>query len=282
MLYEHLLFISSHISHGLQEDLSQARSRIDDLEEQNNSLMTENKTTAEGLASLAGEIEEQSKELSTLRNRLNLSQQNWIKEREELTQRETLAKEEFESAKQAMQDWEILAMDERSIRENLAEKVAELEEQVASHREAHEKLEAERQNQNLTVDGLQRALQEIQEGTFPWQANERGFNQNAARKQELREMVENSQDQIRELRKQLQLAEEKATQSTSSYETAQQELQRVQPFELEVKEKNLLIGKLRHEAVILNDHLTKALRRIKRDKPEDTIDRYFLSAMQKC
>ena len=44
--------------------------------------------------------------------------------------------------------------------------------------------------------------------------------------------------------------------------------------EKEVKEKNLLIGKLRHEAIVLNDHLTKALRYLKKTKPEDSIDKY--------
>ena len=110
------------------------------------------------------EEEERSKELSSLRNRLNLSQQNWAKEKEDLVQREAYAKEEFESAKQAMQDWEILAMEERSNHENLLEKAAELEEQLNSHREAHQQLRSERDSQSLTVDGLQRALQEIQEG----------------------------------------------------------------------------------------------------------------------
>ena len=79
-------------------------------------------------------------------------------------QREAYAKEEFEAAKQAMQDWEILAMEERSIREGIAEKVNDLEEQVASHREAHERAASERDSQSLTVEGLQRALQEIQDG----------------------------------------------------------------------------------------------------------------------
>jgi hypothetical protein len=49
------------------------------------------------------------------------------------------------------------------------------------------------------------------------------------------------------------------------------------PFEKEVKEKNLLIGKLRHEAVILNDHLTKALRFLKQRKPEDMVDRQLVT-----
>ena len=94
-----------------------------------------------------------------------------------------------------------------------------------------------------------------------------------ARKQELREIVENSQAQIESLRKQLQEVEAKAAESSNALECAQKELERALPFEKEVKEKNLLIGKLRHEAVILNDHLTKALRFLKKGKPEDNIDK---------
>lgn len=113
---------------------------------------------------MAEEAEQRSKELSGLRNRTTLSQQNWAKEREDLIQRGVLAKEEFEAAKQAMQDWEILAMEERSIRESITEKVGDLEEQLSTQREAYERAASERDAQSLTVDGLQRALQEIQEG----------------------------------------------------------------------------------------------------------------------
>jgi hypothetical protein len=49
------------------------------------------------------------------------------------------------------------------------------------------------------------------------------------------------------------------------------------PFEKEVKEKNLLIGKLRHEAVTLNEHLTKALRILKKGRPEDNVDRQIIT-----
>ncbi len=89
-------------------------------------------------------------------------------------------------------------------------------------------------------------------------------------------MVENSQSQIEELRKQLQDAEKRAAESSTVLETTRRELERALPFEKEVKEKNLLIGKLRHEAVILNDHLTKALRFLKKGKPEDNIDKYVV------
>jgi hypothetical protein len=49
------------------------------------------------------------------------------------------------------------------------------------------------------------------------------------------------------------------------------------PFEKEVKEKNLLIGKLRHEAVTLNEHLTKALRILKKGRPEDNVDKQIIT-----
>lgn len=94
-----------------------------------------------------------------------------------------------------------------------------------------------------------------------------------ARKQELREIVENSQAQIESLRKQLEEVEVRAAESSTALESARKQLERALPFEKEVKEKNLLIGKLRHEAVILNDHLTKALRYLKKGKSEDTIDK---------
>ena len=144
--------------------MSQAKTQIEDLEEQCETLRGQNEARTTELAAMAEEMEQRSKELSTLRNRNTLSQQNWAKEREDLIGKEAFAREEFEAAKQAMQDWEILAMEERSIRESASEKVSDLEEQLFAQREAYEKVASERDSQSLTVDGLQRALQEIQDG----------------------------------------------------------------------------------------------------------------------
>ena len=146
--------------------MSQARSRIEELEEQNAALQEQSEAHSSELKSLAETVEQQSKELSGLRNRTTLSQQNWGKERDDLIQREAFAKEEFEAAKQAMSDWEVLAMEERSIRENLSERVTDLEEELSSFRESGERAASERETQSTAIDGLQRALQEIQEGRY--------------------------------------------------------------------------------------------------------------------
>lgn len=241
-----------------KEDLAQAKNRIEELEEQCEGLRSQNESRTAELSALADEGDQRSKELSSLRNRTTLSQQNWTKEREDLIESEAIAREEFEAAKQAMQDWEIVAIEERSIRESTAERVTDLEEQLSQQRGAYEKAVSERDSQSLTVDGLQRALQEIQQ----------------ARRKELRDLVENSQTQVSTLEKELKQVQQQASEAADVVGHLQQELERARPFEKEVKEKNLLIGKLRHEAVTLNDHLTKALRYLKKGKPEDNIDKY--------
>ncbi len=163
MLYVRLS-VSLNNANRNQEDLKEARTRIGDLEAENQTLQVQNEARAVELSTIADDNEHRSKELSSLRNRMTISQQNWEKERGDLVQREVHAREEFEAAKQAMSDWEVLAIEERSIRENIAEKVADLEEQAASHREVQERLISERDSQSATIDGLQRALQEIQDG----------------------------------------------------------------------------------------------------------------------
>ncbi|PKY00955.1 hypothetical protein P168DRAFT_330247 [Aspergillus campestris IBT 28561] len=263
-LLERVNVIKSQLGERLKEDaeeLAQARSKIEELEEQNVALNEELQGSKSEMEGLSNENEEQSKELATLRDRTNLSQQNWLKEKEELLEQESYLQSEFDQAKEAMHNWEILAMEERSIRENLGEKVIDLEEQLGSLKDAYEKASAERDSELATVDGLQRALQEIQ----------------TERKRELRELVESSDAQLEELKRSLNGAEAKASQADKDLANAQSELERVRPFEKEVREKNLLIGKLRHEAVTLNDHLTKALRFLKKGKPEDNVDRHIVT-----
>ena len=97
------------------------------------------------------------------------------------------------------------------------------------------------------------------------------------RKRELRDMVESNEEQTKCLRKELQEKEVTVRDAQASLERLAEQLRRALPFEQEVKEKNLLIGKLRHEAVILNDHLTKALRFLRKGRPEDNVDRSVVS-----
>lgn len=241
-----------------REELEEATKRVEELEAQNEALEKGAQAHKDEVQGLKTELQDATRELSSLRSRSNLTQHNSLKEKEDMQRQIQHLREEAEAAKDAMGDWEVLAMEERSIRESLAEKTAALEEQVSSLREGYERASSERDTQSQAVDSLQRALQEIQD----------------ARKKELREMVETSEEQLQAMKKLVKDADTRANEAEALKESLQKELERTVPFEKEVKEKNLLIGKLRHEAIVLNDHLTKALRYLKKTKPEDNIDRY--------
>ena len=238
-------------------ELEDAKDRVEELETQNDELQKAVATREEETDRLREEVQEQGRELASLRSRSNLSQQNWLKEKDDIARQTQSLKSELESTTAAMGEWEVIAMEERSLRESLSDKVADLEEQVASARDAYERADADRGAQSQAVDRLQRALQELQD----------------TRKRELREMVESTEEQVQALRKRAQEADARAAEAEAASAALSKELERTAPFEKEVKEKNLLIGKLRHEAIVLNDHLTKALKYIKKTKPEETIDK---------
>ena len=136
--------------------MSNARQQIEQLEEKNASLKKEQTQSEQHAAELQKEIDSQKDEMTMLRSRSNLSTTNWSKERDDLVSQLASSQEEFENAKQAMQDWEVLAMEERSLREALSDKTSELEDQVVSSKEAYERAAMERDMLNSTVEGLQR------------------------------------------------------------------------------------------------------------------------------
>ncbi|KAM0469826.1 hypothetical protein ACHAPX_010273 [Trichoderma viride] len=252
--------IKETLSDRLKRDkaeLEEAKEHIEELVAQNDELRNSADSSSEEAAKLKEELQDATRELTTLRSRNNLSANNWGKEREELIKSIQHFKEEMETTSNAMGEWEVIAMEERSIKENLGDKISELEEEIAGLREGYEAANSERDSQATLIDNLQNALREIQD----------------ARKKELRDLVETSEAQLQEQKKLVRESVAKATEAQEAKDELVKELERTSPFEKEVKEKNLLIGKLRHEAIVLNDHLTKALRYLKKTKPEDNVDR---------
>ncbi|KAF7554400.1 hypothetical protein G7046_g6827 [Stylonectria norvegica] len=263
-LYERVEKIKSTLSDRLRRDkaeLEETKERVEELEAQNEELQAEAQASGSDHHKLKAELQDATRELNTLRSRNNLSAQNWQKEKEELTRTVHHLKEEMETTSNAMGEWEVIAMEERSIKESLVDKVSELEEQVVALRQGYEGASAERDSQSTLIDNLQNALREIQD----------------ARKKELRDLVETTEEQLQGLKRMVHEADTRGTEAEAAKECLTQELERTAPFEKEVKEKNLLIGKLRHEAIVLNDHLTKALRYLKKTKPEDNVDRQIVT-----
>lgn len=99
----------------------------------------------------------------------------------------------------------------------------------------------------------------------------------AEQESELDRVVSSLQMQYDETASALIQAQERAQTFEARYNEIKDVSHRVTHLEQETKEKNLLIGKLRHEAVILNEHLTEALRRLQKDSSDVNVDRRLVS-----
>ncbi|KAI8344417.1 hypothetical protein BC941DRAFT_9703 [Chlamydoabsidia padenii] len=94
---------------------------------------------------------------------------------------------------------------------------------------------------------------------------------------EIRAAVEHIERQLEVAKKSWMEYQERARLAESSLEQYQHDVAKTPQYEREIKEKNLLIGKLRHEAIILNEHLVEAMRRLKEESNESNVDRQLIT-----
>ncbi|CAE7062146.1 unnamed protein product [Rhizoctonia solani] len=100
-----------------------------------------------------------------------------------------------------------------------------------------------------------------------------------AKDMEIRQALAESESTLQHTIKQLAEFKSRALQAEAELAESTHNSERVNTLEKEVKEKNLLIGKLRHEAVIINEHLTIALRKLRSSaaSSSSSVDRELVS-----
>ncbi|EPQ63284.1 Bgt-2904 [Blumeria graminis f. sp. tritici] len=266
--YQHLLgrvnTIKSSLGERLKADkqeLAEAQFQIEELESQNETYDRRVKELEAELKRLESKFLDSENEILNFQTKHNNSMQDWSDEREGFLRQLQGLKKEAEAAKEGMRDWELLATEERSMRETLVDRIKDFEEQAIIQKQALDSALSEKNDQKRAMNNLQTNMDNIQESC----------------RRELHETVESYEDQLQKLKKLVQSAEFRAKDSEASKAALQAEIDRLAPMENEIKEKNLLIGKLRHEAIILNDHLIKALKFLKKAKPEDNVDRQIVT-----
>lgn len=99
---------------------------------------------------------------------------------------------------------------------------------------------------------------------------EREKNSSAKKEHELTDSIEGKTVEIEKLQKQAQECERlKSTQKENEKVVAQ--------LQDELKNKVKTVGKLRKDVIVLNEHLTKAMKLIKQESSEETVDRELVS-----
>ncbi|KAI7899710.1 uncharacterized protein BX663DRAFT_440588 [Cokeromyces recurvatus] len=209
-------------------------------------------------------INELSQELETTRSELEQCRSNLILLDEEhssqVQQLENTIKElssKLESVHREREEYEMTAMQLdahcNQLQEQLKTSTSEIE-QMKTNIEVDSK---KRESERVSLANLQTVLEEFQ----------------ATKDAEIQAAVEHIERQLDVAKRSWAEYEERTRIAEASLEKYQQDAGKTEKFEKEIKEKNLLIGKLRHEAIILNEHLVEAMRKLKEETSENNVDR---------
>ncbi|EMD35415.1 hypothetical protein CERSUDRAFT_157152 [Gelatoporia subvermispora B] len=240
------------------EELDRQEQLVQHLTVQNEDLTTTIETLKSELIVSNEEAERASKELEVMRTRAlqESAQDVYMKERE-LHE----VQSELEQCRMERDDWEQKALQEHVVADEARTALENLRREYEVEREAGERTFAELEAERQKSRNLQSVLEEFQE----------------AKDHELRQAVKDYESQLMQTTQSLAEYKHRALTAELQLEETSTNTSRTQELEKEVKEKNLLIGKLRHEAVIMNEHLMEALRRLRRSSTDTTVDRRLVT-----
>ncbi|KAI7828061.1 hypothetical protein BC939DRAFT_444430 [Gamsiella multidivaricata] len=238
------------------ENINTLRQQIEQLTAQNNSYLHTIKQLEEELMASHDHYEKTSRELEHLRRRLVEIQEDASAE---VVEKENLIHElqsRLQREEREREDWETMASEQRASKDQAIVTMRAMERERNAARAEKELLRQELDREIESLNNLQTVLEEFQ----------------SAKESEIQFALENLQRKLNasnasleEYQTRAQVAEEQLRHLTLDVEKARQ-------LEQEVKEKNQLIGKLRHEAVIHKGHLTEAMRRLKEENSQNTVD----------
>ncbi|GAA5861069.1 hypothetical protein JCM8547_008024 [Rhodosporidiobolus lusitaniae] len=266
--YQGLLAKLTAMRNTLGDKLKQDAEELDRREEEIADLRASNDDLSSALDTLRSELIQSHADTDALQSeveQLRLSAFDSDRQSsDEAAEREMAlreAQEDLERVRIERDEWEGEAMRERVRREELGARCAQVEMELAQAKAERENLREERDREQESAANLHAVLEEFQ----------------AAKDRELQTLLGDLQNQLRDTTRELETFRLRATDAEGRLAAAQNDSQRVLELSKEVKEKNLLTGKLRHEAVILNEHLTEALRRLKKNSSENSVDQRLVS-----
>ncbi|CAO3681002.1 unnamed protein product [Rhizopus stolonifer] len=266
----------------LEKELSETKSKLSETEEKKENLnkehhsllgklsqiketliprLEQDKQLREKISDLTQELDVAVEQFQESEEKLQFVEREYAEEKDRLERIIKDMTNQLEASQRKCEEYEAVTVDLDmqcgEIQEQLQKTQTELE--ALKIKTATEKIERESEKSSLI--NLQTVLEEFQ----------------ATKDAEMQAAVEHVQKQLDVAKKSWKEYEERASTAESALEKFQQGVGKAERYEKEVKEKNLLIGKLRHEAIILNEHLVEAMRKLKEETSEDNVDRQLIT-----
>ncbi|CAH7684451.1 hypothetical protein BY996DRAFT_4592161 [Phakopsora pachyrhizi] len=243
------------------EELDKREQQINQLQAHNEELFNTTETLRSELISSNEENDQLQRELDQLRKRMSENQKMIEDESYDREERYRESREEIERLWNGLEEKKQELMNETVRREDLETRLKDLELALESTVREIESLRADRDSQAESASNLQSVLEEFQ----------------SAKNAEIQLLVSDTQNRLIEVEKELKLYKERYKTAEARLESTESDARQCESLKKELKEKNLMLGKVRHEAVILNEHLTEALRRLRKDANEHSVDRRLVT-----
>ncbi|EPX75178.1 matrix protein [Schizosaccharomyces octosporus yFS286] len=223
--------------------------------------LAQSRTQIQKLEKLLQESEDALKLNNEESKSLSLKTRSLQEKVEQLQSQNDVLTKESQNLNTQVRQWERRAKDEHEMQESLAARLADYEEQLMGESERQEHYQKEIQEHLTMQHKLEIELDNLKE-------------QHLEDKSELQTSYQTSLDELSE-----KFAAKEAAFNSLEEQLRQAEsrISKVIDLEQELREKSLLIGKLQHEAVILNEHLTKALCMLKEGDSSEKIDKQLIS-----
>ncbi|CEG79054.1 hypothetical protein RMATCC62417_13568 [Rhizopus microsporus] len=223
--------------------------------------LEQDKQLREKVSELTNQLDTANQQLEDCQAQLNIKEQEHLEEQERQQRSIRNLSQQVEELRTKCEEYESMTMEMdvqcSQVQEKLQKTQAELE--ALKIKLATE--QAERESEKTSLTNLQTVLEEFQ----------------ATKDAEMQAAIEHIQKQLDVAKKSWKEYEQRALTAEAALEKYQQGVEKTERYEKEIKEKNLLIGKLRHEAIILNEHLVEAMRKLKEEASEDSVDRQLIS-----
>jgi DNA repair exonuclease SbcCD ATPase subunit len=235
----------------------QLKQKIDSLIKENRDFQKTMDIYKEESESLNSECDRLSQELSSVRNELEEKESSYEYDKRELVQQLNTMKHKDESMKERDEELKVIIENEKLNNSVLINEVDELKEKI---KELTDSMDSSNQEKDAYIKKNGELKQQLE-----------ALNQELkASQQQNEQSLEVLTQQIDTLKITNESLSVKAL-SFSEMEFKNKEL------EQELNTKQLQIGKLRHEAIILNEHLTKSLQLIRKSSQSTTVDRELIT-----
>ncbi|ORX35429.1 hypothetical protein BD324DRAFT_582277 [Kockovaella imperatae] len=262
--YRSLLSKLTGMRQSLGEKLREDAEELDRRENTINTLHAEISELQQHIETLKSELVNVNQESTSLQNQLaQLRSQSDSSSSDvlSLTREMRELRGEMERLRIEREEWEAEASREREKRERMEDEVRAMEKRERDGLRELERARQESTQEKERASNLQDVLSEFQ-------ANKDG---------ELRQATAELEAQLKLAAASLSEYKLRAANAETRLTEVGSDKTRSSALEKELKEKTQIIGKLRHDAVVNNEHLTEALRRLRKNTSDTNVDRRLVT-----